>query len=59
MKFRDAYWVSPEGARKPRGFRLRGIHAFREPGPGASVRDSAAGLLVSAAAGTETLRISL
>ena len=47
------------GARKPWGLCLRGIHTLREPGPGAQVRDSAAGLLVSAPAGTDTLRIIL
>jgi alpha-D-xyloside xylohydrolase len=56
---REGFSAEAAGARKPWGLCLRGIHTFRELGPGASARDSAAGLLVSAAAGTETLRIGI
>jgi alpha-D-xyloside xylohydrolase len=56
---REGFSAEAPGARKPWGLCLRGIHGFRKLGPGASAQDSAAGLLVTAAAGTETLRVDL
>jgi alpha-D-xyloside xylohydrolase len=56
---RKEFSAAAAGARNPWGLCLRGIHAFRSLSHGVSVQDSGAGLLVSAAAGTETLRIGL
>jgi alpha-D-xyloside xylohydrolase len=58
-RYREGFRVKAAGARKPWGLCLRGIHAFRNLSPGASAQDSETGLLVSVAAGTETLHIDI
>jgi alpha-D-xyloside xylohydrolase len=58
-RHREGFSVTAAGARKPWSLCLRGIHTFRNLSSGSSARDSGLGLLVSAAAGTETLHIDI